>query len=286
MEKKIKLKGNESFSIREGWLTKGIFEIKNNPKLFSRDDLTDVLGMGSNMVKSLKYWLQTANLIEEMKKNEYKLSKLGELIYKYDPFLEDIFTLFFIHLNIVTNCEKAYIWNLFFNKFNFQEFSKKDLIEQIKYLLETENLEFNEKMLIDEIAVLLKTYVNDEKNETPENNFICPLTELSLLRKVSKDKYVKEKTQINDLNELIVYYCILAQLKERTAININDLLKENNSVSKLLNLDKILLNEYLEILKRKKYIRINRTAGLNMVYINQKLSIEEIFKKYFRKEHE
>lgn len=286
MGTKIKLKGNESFSIREGWLTKGIFEVKNNPRVFSQSELTDILGMGSNMVKSLKYWLQTANLIKEFKKNEYELSELGQLVYIYDPYLEDRFTLYFIHLNIVTNCEKAYIWNLFFNKCNFQEFSKKDLVEQIEYLLDTDNLEYNEKMLVDEISVLLKTYVDDEKGGTPENNFTCPLAELSLVNKIGKDKYIKEKPQMNELNELIVYYCILNQLQEKDAINIDDLLKENNSVGKLLNLDKMLLNEYLEILKRKGFIRINRTAGLNMVYTNRKVSAEEIFKKHFGKEHE
>ena len=45
-----------------------------------------------------------------------------------------------------------------------------------------------------------------------------------------------------------------------------------------------ILNEYLEVLKRKKLITINRTAGLNMVYINKRMNLGEIFEKYFRKE--
>ena len=64
MDNKIKLKGHESFSIREGWITKGIFEIKNNSKLFSEKNLTDILGIGTNMVKSLKYWLITSGIIK------------------------------------------------------------------------------------------------------------------------------------------------------------------------------------------------------------------------------
>ena len=102
MDKKIKLKGHESFSIREGWITKGIFEIKDNPKLFSEKNLTDILGIGTNMVKSLKYWLITAGIIKEVKKMEYELTELGELIEKYDPYMEDVFSLYFIHLSIVT----------------------------------------------------------------------------------------------------------------------------------------------------------------------------------------
>ena len=53
MAEKIKMKGHESFSIREGWLTKGLIEVYNNPKVFSEKELTDIFGIGTNMVKSL-----------------------------------------------------------------------------------------------------------------------------------------------------------------------------------------------------------------------------------------
>ena len=282
MGNKVKLKGHESFSIREGWLTKGLFEVDRDSTLFSKKDLTDILGIGTNMVKSLKYWLMTSNLIEESKKNEYTLSELGNLLLKYDPYLEDVFSLYLIHLNIVQNVDKAYIWNLFFNKCNLKNFSKKELLEQIEYVLESESLEYNENTLADEIAVLIKTYVIDEKNDTPENNFTCPLSDLKLLRKNFKDNYSKEKPTLNNLSEMIVFYLIESRYKEST--NIDDLLKDDNSVGKLLNIDKTLLNEYLDILKRKEYITINRTAGLNMVYINKEISLEDIFKVYFRKD--
>lgn len=283
MDNKIKLKGHESFSIREGWITKGIFEIKNNPRLFSEKNLTDILGIGTNMVKSLKYWLITAGIIEEKKKMEYELTDLGKLIEEYDPYMEDIFSLYFLHLAIVKNVDKAIVWNIFFNKCNTKDFTKRELLEQIEYILESENLEYNEKMLADEISILLKTYVIEEKRGTPEINFSCPLTELKLLRKLDRDLYQKEKSTFNLLDPLIVYWCIINQT-EKDNINIDDLLKADNSVCKLLNLDKILLNEYLNILKKEKLITINRTAGLNMVYINERYSLETIFKSYFKKE--
>lgn len=283
MDNKIKLKGHESFSIREGWITKGIFEIKNNSKLFSEKNLTDILGIGTNMVKSLKYWLITSGIIKETKKTEYELTELGRLIEKYDPYMEDLFSLYFVHISITTNIEKARIWNIFFNKCNIKNFSKRELLEQIEYILETENLEYNEKMLIDEISILLKTYTIDEKTGTPENNFTCPLTELKLVRKIDRDVYQKEKSSLNILNPYIVYWCLINQT-DGNSINIDDLIKGNNSVCKLLNLDKMLLNEYLDILKKENLITVNRTAGLNMVYINKRYSLKEIFEKYFERE--
>lgn len=283
MNNKVKLKGHESFSIREGWLTKGIFEISENPKAFSEKNLTDIFGIGTNMVKSLKYWLIVSNLIEEQKSG-YILSELGKLIMEYDPYIEDIFSLYLIHIQIAQNTERALIWNIFFNKCHFRTFSKNDLYTRIVYILESKNLEYNSKILGDEISALLKTYVSEHKNDTPENNFTCPLVELKLLKKIDKDTYKKEKSSISNLDPYIVYWLILNQVRERDSINIEELLNEDNSVSNLLNLDKILLNEYLDILKRLGLITLNRTAGLNMVYINEKYTLKKIFEIHYRGE--
>ncbi len=284
MRNKVRLKGHESFSIREGWLTKGIFEVSKNPKIFSEKNLTDVFGIGTNMVKSLKYWLIVSNLIQENKNKGYVLSELGELIKNKDPYMEDIFSLYFIHLNIAQNTERALIWNLFFNKCDMSTFSKDDLQRRIEEILKNDDFEFNSKILSDEISALLKTYTNEQKNDTPENNFTCPLSELKLVKKIEKDKYRKEKSSINNLDPYIVYWLLLNQIQEKDSINIEELLKEDNSISKLLNLDKILLNDYLDILKRIGLITINRTAGLNMVYINKKYTLQEIFEIHFGKE--
>lgn len=277
MTEKVKMKGHETFSIREGWLTKGLFEVSDNPKVFSEKDQTDIFGIGTNMVKSLKYWLQATKLIEESGKNEYILSNLGKLIFDKDKYFEKKISLYLIHLNLVMNTDKAFIWNLFFNKCHFKSFTKKDLTEQISELLEADNYEFNEKVLADEISVLLKTYTIDENEGTPEDNFICPLTELKLIKKIGKNNYQRENTSISNLSKYIVYWCMLQQT-DLDNISIDDLVKGNNSVCNLLNIDKITLNEYLDILKKNGFITINRTAGLNMIYFNKKITLEDIYK--------
>ena len=46
--------------------------------------------------------------------------------------------------------------------------------------------------------------------------------------------------------------------------------------------DKNLINEYLDEMKKNDLIIINRTAGLNMVYLKKKLSLNEIAEEYFK----
>lgn len=281
MEIKLKLKRHESFSIREGWLAKGIKNVKEYGNVFALQNATDILGIGTNMVKSLKYWMTATKLIEE-KNREIMLSDFGSIINEYDPYLEDIFSWWLIHINMITNIDDAYIYNLFFNKCNIKTFTKRELYEKLYALLINEKLTFNENILQDEVNMIIKTYTIDEKIDNPENNFICPLSELNLLKKVDRDTYEKNRPEIRNLPFWVVYYIICLLLDDRDNIIIDELLKEENSPAKLLNMDKNLINEYLDEMKKNDLIIINRTAGLNMVYLKKKLSLNEIAEEYFK----
>lgn len=281
MDIKLKLKRHESFSIREGWLAKGIRNVKDNNKTFSSAEATDILGIGTNMVKSLKYWMSATCLINE-ENRETILSEFGNLINKYDPYLEDIFSWWLIHLKMMLNLDDAYIYNLFFNKCGKKAFSKRDIYEQLALNLDNEKLEYNENILQDEVNMIIKTYAIDEKIDNPENNFICPLSELNLIKKVDRDTYERNKPEYRNLSYLIIFYLIEQLIKDKDYISIDELIKVDNSPAKLLNLDKNLINEYLDEMKRNGLVIINRTAGLNMVYFQKKLSLEEIMKEYFQ----
>lgn len=281
MSIKLRLKRHESFSIREGWLAKGIKNVSENGNVFSSSEATDLLGIGTNMVKSLKYWMIATTLINDNTKN-IELTEFGKLLNEYDPYLEDLFSWWLIHINLITNINDSYIYNLFFNKCNGKNFTKREIFEQLNYNLVKEKLDFNENILQDEVNMIIKTYTIDEKIDNPENNFICPLSELNLIKKIERDTYERNKPEYRNLNYLVVYYLLTLNLKDRDNISIEELIKENNSPAKLLNLDKNLINEYLDKMKRNNLIIINRTAGLNMIYLKKKMSLEEIMKKYFK----
>lgn len=280
MISKVKMKRHESFSIREGWLAKGLIAVKEDSKVFSSSDATDVLGIGTNMVKSLKYWMTATCLIKEENK-KMVLTELGNLIDKYDPYLEDIFSWWLIHLNLILNLEDSYVYNLFFNKCTMKAFSKREVFEHISNNLRNNKLEFNENILQDEVNMIIKTYSIDEKVDNPENNFICPLSELNLIKKVDVNTYERMKPEYRNLNYLIIYYLLIKLSEDKDYISIDELLKMDNSPAKLLNLDKNLINEYLDEMKRNDLIIVNRTAGLNMIYFNKKLSFDEIMKEHF-----
>lgn len=289
---KIRLKAHESFYIREGWLTKGIKNVNNDCRVFVKDDATDILGIGVSMVKSLRYWLQASGLTKEVKvegnKREQSLTpELGQIIFDNDPYFEDIFSLWLVHYNLVTNKEMCTSWYLFFNEINSNEFTKEELKNEMIYALNrfTNNISFSENSLFDDCECIIKTYFENKKeNKNPEDNISCPLSELGLvLRTVlsnGKEVIQKLKPSMGKLDKLVILYIILDNLNGSESVSIENILNDKCNAGKVLNLDRNLLNEYLDLLKNAGYIGINRTAGLNQVY-PKKYSKQDIIKEYY-----
>ena len=93
--KSLKLQRSESFYIRDGWIEKLFIAIQDNKKgIFSKTEGIRILGVGSNMVKSIKYWGEASRLIIKKSKESFDLSKCGKLIYNNDPYLETNFSAF------------------------------------------------------------------------------------------------------------------------------------------------------------------------------------------------
>ena len=172
MDKKdYRLKGHESFTLREGWLTKGLNAVHENPTVFSENSGADALGVGTNMAKSIRYWLRTAELTEEHQREGVTLTEYGDLIFRKDPYFEDIFSLWVIHANISRNFKLATSWNIFFNNIDVTSFKREELISMM-----TENI-INitgdttppERSITDDCAAILQMYTeNGDAASDPE----------------------------------------------------------------------------------------------------------------------
>lgn len=291
---KYRLKGHESFYLRDGWLRKGMRRVEEYPYLFTEDNVVDLLAVGANMVKSIRYWLYATGLVKENIKNgkrEQQLTQdLGEIIYKYDPYFEEFFSLWLLHFNIVSNKELCTSWYLFFNKFPLKEFTKEELIQGMEVVMEEYLKEdsYSKKSLHDDCQTILKTYVKDVASHDPEDNLVCPLAELGLIKiqgiKQGKITYVKSKPNMEKLPALFVMYIISKLTETYEGIAIDLLIESDNNLGKLLNFDRMMAYQYLEQLKQMNLININRTSGLDMVYPKSKITAQGVLEAYYSKE--
>ena len=67
---------HETFHLRHMWLKKAYNELQKDGSLFLREDATVRLGVGKNMVGSIRFWCQAYKVIER-EKNVLATTELG-----------------------------------------------------------------------------------------------------------------------------------------------------------------------------------------------------------------
>ncbi len=281
----MKIRAHETFNLRKGWLRKGVKNILNDPTLFTNKNINpcNQLGIGTNMVKSLRYWLVATGITEEAVDNNkhiQRLTELGTLINNYDKYFEEDGTQWLIQYKLATNKENATAWYWFFNEFDVQEFDKELFVKELEEYLETEGFRSSAKMLSDEYACLLNTYCSKEKEEDPEETSSCPLTSLKLIKKSEDGAYRKNVPDRDSIPPLIVLAIIVAE-NSGNEINISDLTDKPNSITKVFNLDRSTLFYLLEALVKMDMITMPRTAGLDVVKFKGDYTFDGLVEKYY-----
>lgn len=278
-----KLKGHEKFPLREGWLNKGLMAVTINPKVFSGNEGPDHLGVGTNMVKSIRHWMQSCNLIEKRKDGEF-LTDLAEIIKEKDPYFEDSFTLWILHSNLAKNIGNSTIWYLFFNKFKLEEFNKNDLMNQMQIeIFKIIGKSAPKSSIKDDIDVMLNMYSKvNLKNDDPEDKNICPFSNLGLIKK-EDDIYTKVQPDLRKINEMLILYEVSCLFENEKSLSIDRISTGENSLGALYHLSRVSINHYLDVLDTMEYIKVDRTAGLDMVYsVNIKSPLDIVWEYYNR----
>ena len=285
----MKYSGHESFSIRKDWLAKGIRKFDS----FKKDELTsmDELGIGKNMVKSLRYWLKVTGIsIDEPKKKEFYLSPLGEIIRDNDRYTEELGTLWLLHYSLAKNIDNATCWYYFFNEFNLKEFTAEDFISSLSKWDEMNNQKpASISSLTKDFDCLRRTYlprlsdnesIKQEENG-PESNMECPFTELGLIKVVEKGLYRKVAPAKQNIPSMIILAVIIEQANGAQEIKLSSLQNDKNNIGKIFNLDSILLINLLSDLENKGYVQVVRTAGLDVLRLKTDMSFLDCVNRYY-----
>lgn len=282
-ENKYRFKGHESFTIREGWLNKGLCAIDGRPKVFSENMGVDQLGVGPNMAKSIRYWLRCAELTDDRPREGVTYKWLGELLYEKDCYFEQELSLWLVHCNIVLNKELATAWNLFFNQFSYEEFEKKTMTDEMIHLAKkyAGDGEVAESSVESDCEAILHMYLKkDEKSGSPEEKNVSPFGKFQLLKKTG-DVIQRKQPDLRNLPEEVVWYLLKRQLGKGNSISIEELLEGEDSPGKVLQLKRTGLLEMLGRMEEREWITINHTAGLDMVYLKTDKKLQEIVREYY-----
>ena len=283
---------HETFFFREGWLTKGMrFVAGDNPRVFQEKNAMEQLGIGNNMVKSLRYWMQATGLTIETGKKAQELTSFGQLVFKYDPYLEDELTLWLLHYHLITNKAMATTWYWFFNEFLFKDFDEGMLLQNLSHWAHEEGAEMSDASLKRDVDCLISTYLprKNEQAVDPENNICCPLTELGLMEAIPDGRRRRIRLTQVDVKKIPLeafLYVLFDQLGEREQgelcyLDIEQLLSGCGQLGKVFLLGLGELIAVLEKLQEAGWLHVLKTAGLNQISLRYTEDWETIAARYY-----
>jgi hypothetical protein len=186
-----KFSGHETFPCRYAWLPKAAQAVSEDPSIltFAREDDAMVkLGVGKNMVRSIRFWAEAVGIIAGNTAG-HELTDFGrDLLLEgkgLDPYLEDIQTLWLIHWKLATNRSALiFAWDYLLNQFQEPELYTSTVVRGLsKAATAVSEKEISQRSLEQLYDVFLHSYVptRGRKGEVREDNLDCPLVELDLL---------------------------------------------------------------------------------------------------------
>ena len=273
--------GHDSFQCRNLWLKKG-YDFILSGKSFNDEDAVVQLGVGKNMVSSIRYWMKAFDLLTV---ND-ELTEIATLLLDdngYDPYLEDDGTLWLLHYFLVKN-KLATTYSLIFNYFRKEkiEFTRDNFIQFVLRVMGNQN----ENTLTTDFSVFIRMYLsNESKSKDKEDNLSELLNELNLVETYKYDKtdfYIVESKERSEIPEDILLYAILDSGNFDLSVNLKSLETDFNNVGNIFAISRYgLLSKIQSLVEKYDFLVFNDQAGIKELQFKNKPESLEILKNYY-----
>jgi len=228
----LKFSGHQTFPIRYGWIYKIIQEIVKGESISSKLNIEkqmQSMGMGKNMVLSVRHWIRALNLVicVDNKEQIYQLTPLAERLFThkngraaYDEYLDKIGTIWLLHWllqSIDTRNAELNASRFLFNYFNGIKVKKEFLANEIKDALTNHEKELTEETLNKDIDCLLQMYAHKslQSKKINEDSFASPFTELGLLKQEDTRSYLAELSRRPSLPVEVFTYALIDYMQRK-----------------------------------------------------------------------
>lgn len=279
MAQKFVFSGHESFCCKRLWLKKGYDAIVNGVN-FTSPDAVVKLGVGKNMVSSIRYWLKAFGCYKDN-----KLTVLAEFLFNdqdgVDLYIEDNATLWLLHYSLVREAV-ASIYNLAFLEFRRErrEFSRDYLFRFLERRCAGMSGGFNVNSVKKDIGVFLQTYIPPSKAGSYED-YTALLVDLGLIKEPDRDRFVFAETEVDDVPDEVILYALCNSRREDRTISL-DMLQEISlifglAIPDLVRIVERLANRYPEA------IAYSDNSGVKNVQFIGEINAFSELRKYYSK---
>jgi hypothetical protein len=250
--------------------------VLDDPELFTRDEAPVVLGVGKNMVSSIRHWCLTLTMIEaEGRTGRVHATALGERLFGtegWDSYLEDIGTLWLLHWLLVSRVERASTWHLAFTRWNASTFTRDQLVSWLLDLVrESPGTRATPSSLRRDVDVFVRTYTpaHPTRDLSLEDTFDCPLVELGLLQEVESRLFLFTRGSRPSLPPEIFTFALLDywqhRFRQQRTLSFETIQTGPGSPGSAFKLTESALAERLETLPAWTGLNYDETAGTRVV---------------------
>jgi len=244
--------------------------IQKNKASYLTREISEILGYPPKKSQGFARLLSFLGLLEYPSKNP---TPLAVLINRYDPYFEDIGTLWFLHYHISSN-PNIIIWNRIANRLMTKSHFT---YEQVPELFEDHRDKYGKStftaFLRKEFNICTRAYIESE------------FSRLNLLTREKKDKFTKTNPATAP-DEILLTAILLYRQKfwpYNVGMEIKDLVHPENSPCKLFYLHEHRFREALERLRMNGFIHIESFADLDQIKFAKTADYLEALEMYFQK---
>ena len=186
---------HETFHPRYGWFRKAYDAAAADPGIFSHEDAPTEIGVGKNMVRSIRFWGLAAKLIVKDPRGVVP-TQFGYALFDpsgWDRFMEDPGTLWLLHWRLLARPSLLPVWWLAFNEFGAVEFDDEGLESAaVTHLEGAAGWKTPHRSSVKkDVSALLRTYApaadrvggrgRPGRRASLDDMLDCPLRELGLI---------------------------------------------------------------------------------------------------------
>lgn len=284
---KYSFSGHESFPCKTLWLKKG-YDFVKEQKDFNAPEAVVDLGVGKNMVASIRYWYKAFGLSKDIDTN-WLADYIFDTMIGKDPYVEDLGTLWILHFLLV-NTGEASIYNMFFREFQIERrvFNREQVISFIKRkMIEggKANL-YNENTVKKDVGVLIQNYCLPRNSQSNED-FTTLLMDLDLLRQADKtDKgdnkvyfyfNVDGKRQV--IPEIFLFALLIAKNKSDNTVPYETLYE----LGLMFCMDNLEVIDMLKLLSEtySDSLTYSDVAGIRQLQFTKQMDAKQVLDKYY-----
>lgn len=256
--------GHETFALRQLWLKKAVDAVGQGShstrsaadgagrgrakNVFSEDSAIVTLGVGKNMVGSIRHWATACDVLAEVD-GQTVVTTFGARVFGdggHDPYSEHPSTLWLVHWKLaggwaMQRTHRSTTWYWVFNHIHEQSFSAKNLLRSLDEYARERGGRLSSATLKRDVEVCMRCYVDRSESSSVDDFADSMLGELGLISVQSRDEYALRRGPKSTLSHGAFLYALTefwqAFAPDQSTLSFETIAYEIGSPGRVFKLD-------------------------------------------------